>query len=225
MSSGFVSGGTLDAPIERDDEWLAAQAAIESERRRKAELSAQNDGKSLFEVLQANKQAKQDAFEEAARLKNQYRALDEDEAGFLAEIMGKERMAEMEVKQDVEKEIEEFRRRREMAEKGEKEEGVEVEKVEGGWKNVGRKRKGPAEGLLKGVKIRRVDDEKKADDGANAKIKKGDVVEKKAAEVVKTSSTEKKEELAKPAAAPPPSKPTANALALGLGYGSSDEDD
>ena len=55
MSSGFVSAGTNEQPIERDDEWLKAQQELEEERRRKAEIGKQNDGKSLFEVLQQNK--------------------------------------------------------------------------------------------------------------------------------------------------------------------------
>lgn len=55
MSSGFVSGGTTDAPIERDDEWVQAQQEIEATRRRKEEESRQTGGKTLFETLQANK--------------------------------------------------------------------------------------------------------------------------------------------------------------------------
>jgi hypothetical protein len=54
MSSGFVSGGTVDAPIERDAEWLAAQQEIEAARARKAAEARPSDGKSLFETLQAN---------------------------------------------------------------------------------------------------------------------------------------------------------------------------
>jgi seryl-tRNA synthetase len=55
MSSGFVSAGTLDEPVERDDEWRRVQQELEEERRQKAELGKQNDGKSLYEVLQQNK--------------------------------------------------------------------------------------------------------------------------------------------------------------------------
>ena len=55
MSAGFVSGGTTDQPIERDGEWLKAQQEIEDSRRRKEEESRRQDGKSLYEVLQANK--------------------------------------------------------------------------------------------------------------------------------------------------------------------------
>lgn len=55
MSSGFVSAGTNEAPVERDDEWLKAQQELEEERRHKAEIGKQDDGKSLYEVLQQNK--------------------------------------------------------------------------------------------------------------------------------------------------------------------------
>jgi hypothetical protein len=55
MSSGFVSAGTNEQPVERDDEWLKAQQELEAERRRKAEIGKQEDGKSLYEVLQQNK--------------------------------------------------------------------------------------------------------------------------------------------------------------------------
>ena len=55
MSSKFVSGGTIDQPIERDDDWLQAQKEIEDNRRRKEEESRQEGGKSLYEVLQQNK--------------------------------------------------------------------------------------------------------------------------------------------------------------------------
>ncbi len=55
MSSGFVSGGTADNPIERDDDWLKAQQEIETNRREREEESKQDEGKTLYEVLQNNK--------------------------------------------------------------------------------------------------------------------------------------------------------------------------
>lgn len=55
MSSGFVSGGTNEEPLERDDEWRQVQQELEDERRRKAELGKQDGGKSLYEVLEQNK--------------------------------------------------------------------------------------------------------------------------------------------------------------------------
>jgi hypothetical protein len=53
--SRFVSGGTVDQPTQRDAEWLQAQDKIEAARRNKEDERNQNGGKSLFEVLQANK--------------------------------------------------------------------------------------------------------------------------------------------------------------------------
>lgn len=53
--SRFVSGGTNDAPTERDEEWLKAQKDIEAKALQKAELGKQQDGKSLYDTLQANK--------------------------------------------------------------------------------------------------------------------------------------------------------------------------
>lgn len=55
MSSGFVSSGTNQEPVERDDEWRRAQQELEEERRRKADLGKQDGGKSLYDVLQSNK--------------------------------------------------------------------------------------------------------------------------------------------------------------------------
>lgn len=55
MASGFVSGGTNEEPIERDDEWQRAQQELEEQRKRKADLGKQDGGKSLFEILENNK--------------------------------------------------------------------------------------------------------------------------------------------------------------------------
>lgn len=55
MSSGFVSGGTSDEPIERNGEWLKVQQELEAKRKQKIEDGKQEGGKSLYEVLQQNK--------------------------------------------------------------------------------------------------------------------------------------------------------------------------
>ena len=56
MASRFVSGGTLENPTERDSEWLQAQQDLEAQRRqREDERDKRQDGKTLYEVLQANK--------------------------------------------------------------------------------------------------------------------------------------------------------------------------
>lgn len=53
--SRFVSGGTDEQAIERDEAWLKAQEVIEAKHREKIEAGKQEGGKSLFETLQANK--------------------------------------------------------------------------------------------------------------------------------------------------------------------------
>ncbi|KAJ5587772.1 uncharacterized protein N7459_003537 [Penicillium hispanicum] len=124
MSSGFVSAGTNEKPVERDDEWLRVQQELEEERRRKAEIGQQDGGKSLYEVLQQNKSelspsllAKQEAFEEKTRLKNQFRSLDEDEVEFLDSVLESTRAQEAAVKKDTADQLEAFRKQREEAEK------------------------------------------------------------------------------------------------------------
>ncbi|KAL4893888.1 N-terminal domain of NEFA-interacting nuclear protein NIP30-domain-containing protein [Aspergillus ambiguus] len=144
MSSGFVSAGTDQEPIERDEEWLRVQQELEEERRRKAELGKQDGGKSLYEVLQQNKMAKQEAFEERIKLKNQFRSLDEDEVEFLDSIMESTRAQEAAVKKETAEQLELFRRQREEAEKTFLEEGsADVAPTAEGedWKIPARKRR------------------------------------------------------------------------------------
>ncbi|KKK22720.1 hypothetical protein P175DRAFT_0453034 [Aspergillus ochraceoroseus IBT 24754] len=117
MSSGFVSAGTDQEPVERDDEWRRVHQELEEERRRKADLGKQDGGKSLFEILEQNKMAKQEAFEEKMKLKNQFRSLDEDEIEFLDSIMESTRAQEANVKRETAEQLELFRRQREEAEK------------------------------------------------------------------------------------------------------------
>lgn len=86
MSARFVSSGAIDtqtghavalptttqpdSSAQKKDEWAAVQEQLEAERqareaKRKAAVSGEGGGKSLYEVLEANKAAKQAAFEEA----------------------------------------------------------------------------------------------------------------------------------------------------------------
>ncbi|PYI03288.1 hypothetical protein BO78DRAFT_399901 [Aspergillus sclerotiicarbonarius CBS 121057] len=61
--------------------------------------------------------AKQEAFEEKIKLKNQFRSLDEDEVDFLDSIMESTRAKEAAVKKETAEQLEVFRRHREEAEK------------------------------------------------------------------------------------------------------------
>jgi hypothetical protein len=54
--SRFVAAGTNeDNAAERDSEWIKVQKELEAGRERKVEPGTQEGGKSLYEVLQANK--------------------------------------------------------------------------------------------------------------------------------------------------------------------------
>ncbi|KAF7585850.1 hypothetical protein BBP40_009972 [Aspergillus hancockii] len=151
MSSGFVSAGTDQEPVERDDEWLRVQQELEEERRRKAELGRQDGGKSLYEVLEQNKMAKQEAFEEKIKLKNQFRSLDEDEVEFLDSVLESTRAQEAAVKRETAEQLELFRRQREEAEKAALEVGsADVAPPAEGedWKIPARKRRRDKKDLL-----------------------------------------------------------------------------
>ncbi|CAA9958738.1 Nefa-Nip30-N multi-domain protein [Pyrenophora teres f. maculata] len=230
MSSGFVSGGKAGEETERDDEWKRAQQEIEDARRAKAELAKQQDGKSLFEVLQANKDKKQAEFEEKARYKLHV-ALDDEEADYLDSVLEKKRIEEAKVRKETSEQLELFRRQREEEER--KARGLEEQSSEapqdedaGQWAAVGRKRKkAPETGLLKGVKLRKsssVLESNKPTGKASATSTTMTASSTTSSEMNAESSVTPPVKTIKPSSAPP-SKP-ANPPSLGLGYASSDED-
>ncbi|OAX85244.1 hypothetical protein ACJ72_00366 [Emergomyces africanus] len=163
MSSGFISGGTIEEPAQRDDEWLKAQQELEEERRRKAEASNREEGKSLYEILQQNKAAKQEAFEESIKLKNQFRSLDEDEVEFLDSVLESTRAQEEAVKRETREQLEIFHRQRQEAEKilvgtgsGNLSAGGGSSPDEEQWTITGRKRRRTKEkDAFHGVKLRK----------------------------------------------------------------------
>ncbi|KAL1306782.1 hypothetical protein AAFC00_005443 [Neodothiora populina] len=154
--SRFVSGGTTEEPIERDEAWLKAQQEIDEKRRQKEEESRQQGGKSLYETLQANKAAKQDAFEESIRLSNQFRSLDEDEVEFLDSVLESTRAKESAVKKETAEQLELFRRQQEGTEKAARlaEAPTNVTKQEGETWSVKKRKRGPQK-ELPGVKLRK----------------------------------------------------------------------
>ncbi|KAF3189455.1 hypothetical protein TWF106_004814 [Orbilia oligospora] len=129
MSSGFVSSGRLEsadadeihnvnAEDNREasavDAWAAADAAIKEAKEKAASTSglvgSQEGGKSLYEVLQANKARKQEAFEEKLKFKNQFRSLDEGEVEFLDSIVSEQRAEEEAKKKELESRLDDFRK-------------------------------------------------------------------------------------------------------------------
>ncbi|KAK5053879.1 hypothetical protein LTR84_001841 [Exophiala bonariae] len=116
--SRFVSAGT-DAdsrPQLTDDAWAQARQEVEAKQQIKSANQNRESGKSLYEVLEQNKAAKQEAFEEAARLKNQFRALDDDEVDFLDSVLESTRARENAVKEETAEQLDAFRKQRLQAE-------------------------------------------------------------------------------------------------------------
>jgi hypothetical protein len=222
MSSGFVSGGTVDNPVERDDEWRQAQAELEAARKAKADLAAQHDGKSLFEVLQANKDKKQAEFEERARYKLHV-SLNDEEADYLVSLEEKKRKEEANIRKATQEGLEAFRRQQEEeASKAlEEDDATAPSEEQVQWTAPGRKRKkGPETSLFKGVKLRKAsstsnnskDIEKPGHDTGTAPTSTTNQA---------TVATAKSNVTSQPK---PPVKSTP-ALSLGLGYASSDDED
>ncbi|KAI8962915.1 hypothetical protein F5Y11DRAFT_320831 [Daldinia sp. FL1419] len=164
--------------IKRNAEWEAVQRDLEAERRRREEARrAQVEGgpggenKSLYDILQANKAAKQAAFEEKTRISNQFRALDDDEIDFLESMRDERRVEEEKVKRETEERLASFRQAQKATGTTAPVEGVDdgdVVRQDNGdsveeWSGVGKKRKRvdkEAKSIVKGVKRRASSSEK-----------------------------------------------------------------
>ncbi|KAI2472757.1 hypothetical protein F4781DRAFT_320148 [Annulohypoxylon bovei var. microspora] len=226
-------------------EWEAVQRELEADRRRREEARrAQVEGgagaeRSLFEVLQANKAAKQAAFEEQNRIRNQFRALDDDEIEFLDDMQEKRREEEEKVKRETEERLARFREAQkkgvagpadaddgeDAAESGRNgDDGVE-DPV--GWGGVGKKRKRDKESksIVKGVK-RRTSVHEKETGAAAVEAKRGEG-KAKTTPTTKTGSDAKSSTTADQAKPPAPKAAQEKAKpSLGLvDYGSDDDDD
>ncbi|KAH7385791.1 N-terminal domain of NEFA-interacting nuclear protein NIP30-domain-containing protein [Pyrenochaeta sp. MPI-SDFR-AT-0127] len=236
MSSGFVSGGTAGQETERDAEWKAAAQQLEDARREKEKLAEQHDGKSLYEVLQANKDKKQAEFEEKARFKL-HNALDDDEADYLESVLEKQRKEEANVRKETSEQLDLFRRQQEEAERMVlEEETTKLPTGDGGqWAVTGRKRKkGPEASLLKGVKLRKsssvAEDEKalKKAKGENQSTQSA-AVEDPAVITLQATTKSPVPPVTRPLASMPatasPLGKQPDLLTLGLGYASSDDED
>ncbi|KAJ0350766.1 hypothetical protein COL154_010123 [Colletotrichum chrysophilum] len=106
--------GSGDAGQTRKNaEWEAVQKELDAERKRREEArvkAVEGGERSLYDVLQANKAAKQAAFEEANKIKNQFRPLDDDEIEFLDEVREAKRAEEERVRRETEEGLAAFRR-------------------------------------------------------------------------------------------------------------------
>ncbi|KXH35238.1 hypothetical protein CSIM01_11192 [Colletotrichum simmondsii] len=112
-ASTAVSAPKSATEAKKSAEWDLVQKELDAERKRREEArvkSVEGGEKSLYDVLQANKAAKQAAFEEANKIRNQFRALDDDEIGFLDEVREAKRAEEERVRRETEEGLVAFRR-------------------------------------------------------------------------------------------------------------------
>jgi len=183
--------------------------------------------------------AKQEAFEEANKLKNQFRSLDEDEIDFLDSVMEKTRRDEERVKKETKEGLEAFRRQQQLADK---KLSVDAgsEEVQEEWAAGPRKRKRAKEkDGLKGVKLRKssTNDEPMSPDskeiGSTSDRRASEPNESSSVPAPTKSSTPSKAEADEVSPAKEPerrapvksvSKPNSGGIAL-VDYGSDDDDD
>ncbi|ROW05095.1 hypothetical protein VSDG_00573 [Cytospora chrysosperma] len=271
MSSRFVSSGAIDTktgdavPVEtqpgpstssaattatdnsdkKSEQWAAVQAQLEAERlqrQRAREEAAGLETRSLFDVLQANKAAKQAAFEEANKIKNQFRPLDDDEVEFLEDVRSRRREEEERLRRETEEGLRGFRERQRLVGPGAGDGDEELKGGGdggggsgggggGGW-SVGRKRKrrkddhgdGGIKGLLKKRESGSAGDGGGKEDGKeDKKIGSGEAATTGTTNmaVTKTANTAVQDLKTTATAAPPPAKPKAGLV----DYGSDDDSD
>ncbi|KAF6815173.1 hypothetical protein CSOJ01_03625 [Colletotrichum sojae] len=215
--------GNTQTETKKGAEWELVQKELDAERKRREEArvkAVEGGEKSLYDVLQANKAAKQAAFEEANKIKNQFRPLDDDEIEFLDEVRQSARAEEERVRRETEEGLAAFR----AAQKrpgpavdegddvgGENEgDGGKVAGKEEEWAVGPRKRRKGREGRF-GVRREKSDAETKTGESGEAGEKEG---EAKTVEVEKV--VEKKD-----VPAPVSAKPKMGLVA----YGSDSDDD
>lgn len=167
--------------------------------------------------------AKQEAFEEAARLKNQFRALDDDEVEFLDSVAQASRAKEDAVRQETTEQLEVFRKQRALAEQALLEQAT-TEETSKSDDVVGKS------AWTTQKKRRRRD--KESDPGSDSKSRKlSSPVDDKALapERAKTNSSEQvplqNTELQQPSIRPTDDTLKPTTAGLDLGYSSSEEED
>lgn len=184
--------------------------------------------------------AKQEAFEEANKLKNQFRSLDEDEIDFLDSVMESTRREEERVKKDTKESLEAFRRQQDLADKKLSGDVGSAEADEEQWAAGPRKRKRVKEKEgLKGVKLRKSSssNERPAMADSNSisqhqtggthnlpKISPPPSTVPTPSKAAANSTTEKVQAEAKPEAVAQKKAASGGGLAL-VAYGSDDDDD
>lgn len=141
--------------------------------------------------------AKQAAFEEQSKVRNQFRALDDDEIDFLDEVRQKKRMEEERVRRETEEGLQAFRDRQ-LKKDGDEGAGDDTaaaatasgtgEVLEENW-GVGRKRKRVKDKDIKGVRRRVSNEDEGATKDRGASKEEPDITTTSAGEAEKLSQS------------------------------------
>ncbi|CAH2057398.1 unnamed protein product, partial [Iphiclides podalirius] len=108
MSSGFISESEiLEARRRRQEEW----EKVRTEDQPKEAPEEQYDTRPLYHRLEEQRLKKEAEYEEAHKLKNMIRGLDDDEVGFLDLVERTKAKAAQQISREEQKEMQEFRER------------------------------------------------------------------------------------------------------------------
>ncbi|KAL4717479.1 hypothetical protein ACJJTC_000628 [Scirpophaga incertulas] len=108
MSSGFISESEiLEARRRRQEEW----EKVRTEDQPKEAPEEPYDTRPLYQRLEEQRLKREAEFEEAHKLKNMIKGLDDDEVGFLDLVERTKAKAAQEISLEDQKEIKEFRER------------------------------------------------------------------------------------------------------------------
>ncbi|XP_049880201.1 PSME3-interacting protein [Pectinophora gossypiella] len=108
MSSGFISESEiLEARRRRQEEW----EKVRTEDQPREVPEEPYDTRPLYQRLEENRMKKDAEYEEAHKLKNMIRGLDDDEVGFLDLVERTKAKAAQQISMEEKKEMQEFRER------------------------------------------------------------------------------------------------------------------
>ncbi|KAF9800072.1 hypothetical protein SFRURICE_016949 [Spodoptera frugiperda] len=119
MSSGFISESEiLEARRRRQEEWEKVRTADQPEEAPEEPY----DTRPLYQRLEEQRLKKEAEYEEAHKLKNMIRGLDDDEVGFLDLVERSKAKAAQQISIEEQREMQEFRKRKASELDGEKQE-------------------------------------------------------------------------------------------------------
>jgi len=98
-----------EAQGRRKEEWAKAYERLGQKPPEDEGPAQKYDPRSLYEKLQEQKMTKQAAFEEKTSIRNQFRALDDEETAFLSNALDEKRALERERQAEIDAELARFR--------------------------------------------------------------------------------------------------------------------